>query len=91
MEIIANLERDEQAGRHITNNHDCCHDDEKGIYQDQCSSRSTDSVHSSTVASIEARVTLDMQSTLSSSSPLRRSPTERTMLDLEEEKRRMER
>ena len=91
VEIVANLERDEEAGHNITNNHDCCHDDEKDIYQDQCSSRSTDSVYSSTVASIEARVTLDMQSTLSSSRPPRRSPTERKMLDLEEERRRMER
>ena len=87
MDIIANLERDDEASRRLGGN--CCHDD-SDAYQDQGSSRSTDSIHSSTVASIEARVTQDMRSTPSTVRMTHRSPTERRNYDLEEERRRME-
>ena len=86
MDIIANLERDDEASRRLGNG---CHDD-SDAYQDQGSSRSTDSVHSSTVASIEARVTQDMRSTPSTVRMTHRSPTERRMYDVEEERRKME-
>ena len=85
MEIIADLERSEEAGRRITSYHGN-EDDLDGF-----SSRSTESVSDSTAAGIEARVTLDMRSTVSKTHPMRPSPTGRKTLDLDEERRRMER
>ena len=85
MEIIADLERSEEAGRRITSYHG------NGDDLDGFSSRSVEGFSDSTAAGIEARVTLDMQTTVSKTHPRRPSPTGRKTLDLDEERRRMER
>ena len=82
MEIIADLERGEEAGRRITDYHGNKDD------LDQFGSRSTGSFSDS---GIEARVTLDMRTTVSKTHAMRTGPTGRQTLDLDEERRRMER